>query len=364
MPKRSRLLFYLGAALLLGLVIWFFSPVLVYVAVAAVVSLIGRPIVDYLGKIQIKNRRLPNALRAMLALMMIYGVAFLLFVLFIPPVLEETKQLEAIEIQSITEGLAEPIQWLESAFQKYELIGQDASIETYFRDKVFGVLGSAKISNIANSIVGFTGDLLIGIFSVTFIAFFFLKERGLLHNIIITLTPAQYVDQVNHILQTVKKLLSRYFIGVLTEVLLVGALISIGLVILGVENALIIGFFAGIFNIIPYLGPILGGLLGISLTILSSLELDFYADMVPLTLQVMVVFVVVQLIDNLVFQPYIYSSSVKAHPLEIFLIILAAGSFSGVGGMILAIPVYTIIRVVAKEFFHQLKVVQSITKSI
>lgn len=97
---------------------------------------------------------------------------------------------------------------------------------------------------------------------------------------------------------------------------------------------------------------------------LGALELDFYGGILPLVVKVLIIFVVVQLIDNFVFQPLIYSSSVKAHPLEIFLVILAAGSLFGIGGMVLAIPTYTVFRVIAKEFFDQFKVVRSITRSI
>jgi predicted PurR-regulated permease PerM len=77
-----------------------------------------------------------------------------------------------------------------------------------------------------------------------------------------------------------------------------------------------------------------------------------------------IVFISVQIIDNILFQPLIYSSSVKAHPLEIFLVIMAAGSLAGVLGMFLAIPTYTIIRVIAKEFFDNMKLVRKLTESL
>ncbi|MEL6851746.1 MAG: AI-2E family transporter, partial [Bacteroidota bacterium] len=139
---------------------------------------------------------------------------------------------------------------------------------------------------------------------------------------------------------------------------------SIGLGFLRVENAFVIGIFAGLFNVIPYVGPIIGGILGVSFAVLGALDMEFYSEMLPLILKVLVVITGVQLIDNFVFQPYIYSSSVKAHPLEIFFVILMASSIAGIGGMIVAIPVYTILRVIAKEFFNQFKLIQSLTRSI
>ena len=101
-----------------------------------------------------------------------------------------------------------------------------------------------------------------------------------------------------------------------------------------------------------------------TMTLLYSLQLNFYQETLPLMGEALVIFLLVQLIDNFIFQPLIYSSSVKAHPLEVFIVILMAASLGGPVGMILAIPFYTFLRVIAKEFFNQIKVVQSITRSI
>ena len=108
------------------------------------------------------------------------------------------------------------------------------------------------------------------------------------------------------------------------------------------------------------MGAAVGLLIGAALHI----NADFMSETLPLLGFMTIVFASVQVIDNILFQPLIYSSSVKAHPLEIFLVILAAGSLAGIIGMILAIPVYTIIRVVAKEFFDNMKIVKKITKSL
>ncbi|MEL6734182.1 MAG: AI-2E family transporter, partial [Bacteroidota bacterium] len=178
------------------------------------------------------------------------------------------------------------------------------------------------------------------------------------------LTPDAYMERVSKVLENVKKLLTRYFVGVVLEILLVGGLVSLGLGILGVKDALFIGYFAGIFNVIPYVGPIIGGSMTATMTLLNSLQMNFYQETLPLMGQALAIFLLVQLIDNFIFQPLIYSSSVKAHPLEVFIVILMAASLGGPVGMILAIPAYTFLRVIAKEFFNQIKVVQSITRSI
>jgi len=141
-------------------------------------------------------------------------------------------------------------------------------------------------------------------------------------------------------------------------------LLSLGLTIFNVKNALLIGFFGGIMNVIPYLGPVIGAIVGVLLAVTTSLSYGLYAETVPLIFIVLGVFASANLIDNIVLQPLIYSNSVKAHPVEIFLVILIAGSMAGIPGMILAIPSYTVLRIIAKEFLSQFRVVQKLTKNI
>ena len=365
MKARTRLLIIIPGLILLGLFVWYFSAIIVYLVVAAVLTLMGRPIINVLAKVKIRGKDLPDALNAVITLLVLFSMFSLIFIIFIPPLIQQTNKVEEVlEIDPIAQGLKNPISTLERLNQDYNFIPEDKTVMEYLRENAANVLNSVKISNVVRGVVNFTGDFIIAIFSISFIAFFFLKERGLMHQIVITLSPSTYREQVNNILDSIKRLLTRYFIGVVAEIILVGTLITIGLGILGIENAFVIGFFAGLFNVIPYLGPIIGGILGVTFAVLGVLGTDFNAVLLPLALKVLVVFIVVQLIDNFVFQPFIYSSSVKAHPLEIFLVILMAGNLAGVGGMILAIPVYTILRVIAKEFFNQFELVQSITKSI
>ncbi|MDX2245275.1 MAG: AI-2E family transporter [Bacteroidia bacterium] len=349
---------------LIGVVLWYLRDIMTYLIAAAVIALIGRPILRLLGKVKIRNRSLPAGLNAGITLGIIYGFGLGLFLLFIPPLVKQTEKLENVQMEAISHSLEAPIAAIDKFTQTYQLIDNGMSVEEYFISKVKTVLTSARISNIANSLVGFTGDLLIGFFAVSFIAFFFLKQRTLMHWMVMVFIPPDYKEKVNDILVSIKTLLTRYFIGVVVEVLLVGALITLGLTILGVENAVLIGFFGGIFNVIPYLGPLIGGVMGVGMTILGSLNLDFYDEMVPLIIGVTIVFSVVQMVDNFIIQPMIYSNSVKAHPLEIFLVILLAGNLAGVVGMIVAIPVYTILRVIAKEFFNQFELVRTITKDM
>jgi predicted PurR-regulated permease PerM len=143
-------------------------------------------------------------------------------------------------------------------------------------------------------------------------------------------------------------------------------LITIGMTIAGIDfqQALVMGLILGILNVIPYVGPWLGLFIAIIMGVASHMDQDFATVVIPLVTYMIIVEAVTHLIDNLVFQPVIFSNSVRAHPLEIFVVVLAAGFAAGIPGMILGIPGYTVLRVLAREFFYNFKAVQKITSSL
>jgi predicted PurR-regulated permease PerM len=158
----------------------------------------------------------------------------------------------------------------------------------------------------------------------------------------------------------------RYFIGICVEITAVMIAITIGMTIvgLGFTHALVIGLVIGLLNVIPYLGPWLGGIIGIIIGVANNLGMDLRTEMLPMAGYMLLVILIVQIIDNNLLQPVIFSNSVKAHPLEIFLVIMIAGTLAGIPGMILAVPTYTVIRVFAKEFFNTIRVVKKITEDM
>jgi predicted PurR-regulated permease PerM len=143
-------------------------------------------------------------------------------------------------------------------------------------------------------------------------------------------------------------------------------LIDIGMTIAGIDfqQALVMGLILGVLNVIPYVGPWLGLFIAIIMGVASHINQDFSTVVVPLIYYMIIVEAITHLIDNIVFQPVIFSNSVKAHPLEIFIVVLAAGFAAGIPGMILGIPAYTVLRVFAREFFYGFKAVQKITSSL
>jgi predicted PurR-regulated permease PerM len=260
-----------------------------------------------------------------------------------------------------------PIKKVETLFRIFNKdISNELSIQDYIITKVAGVLNINMIQNFLGSIMGTLGNLIIGIFSITFITFFFLKDQHLFFESILMWVPDKWVDNVTRALYSIKRLLTRYFIGIIIQSTCIMILITIGMTIAGIDfqQALVMGLILGILNVIPYVGPWLGLFIAIIMGVASHINQDFGLVVIPLVTYMIIVEIVTHLIDNIVFQPVIFSNSVRAHPLEIFVVVLAAGYAAGIPGMILGIPAYTVMRVFAREFFYNFKAVQKITSSL
>ena len=175
--------------------------------------------------------------------------------------------------------------------------------------------------------------------------------------------PDKYVENVHRAIDKVSLLLSRYFTGLLTESLIISSIIAVVLLLFGmkVEDASFIAVIMGMLNVIPYAGPAFGVLVSMFIGIVSPIE----GCTIAYTLAVILCTIcVVKGIDDFVLQPTIYSSKVSAHPLEIFIVILMAGSVGGIVGLLVAVPSYTVLRVFAKEFFSEVSLVRKLTKEI
>lgn len=365
MHKYFRYLIVGVSLVAIGLILWYFIAIVAYILIAVILSFVGRPIVDLLRKIRFKKFQFPDWLAATISLIILWGIIITFFYVFVPLVSNETKVLSEIDINQIETNLREPINNFEIFLEKFT--GKsDIDIEKYISENIYSIISKIDISGFFDSFTNIIAEVFIAFFSISFIAFFFLRDSNLFVEGVMTFIPSKHEEKVRNVFSSVKKLLVRYFLGLTLEVFLVMTLDTLGLIIVGInfENALVIGLLAGMLNVIPYIGPIVGGILGLIIGATLNIDLDFYSELLPLMGFMAIVFVVTQIIDNIVFQPLIYSNSVHAHPLEIFLVILIAGSAFGILGMILAIPGYTILRVIGREFFDQYELVNKLTQNL
>ncbi|TLP80548.1 AI-2E family transporter [Maribacter sp. ACAM166] len=334
--------------------------VLAYVTIAAVVALIGRPLVRFL-RLKIK---LPNIIAVVFTMLLMVGVLAGIFALFIPLLSEQSKNLSLLDIDELQQSLNtlyhQITKYLGLSSNLVENVIDDVALEKNIL-KGFDI---GFIPNILNSFLTVLSSASIGLFSILFISFFFLKDRKLFeHGLLIFVPKTKEQGTVNSI-EKINSLLSRYFVGLLLQIFILFIIYTIVLLIVGIENAVVIAFLCALFNIIPYIGPIIGGVIMLTLTMTSNLGSDFSEIILPKTGYVLLGLIFGQLIDNFFSQPIIFSNSVKSHPLEIFLIIIIAGLLFGVVGMIVAIPGYTALKVILKEFISDNQIVKSLTQNL
>ncbi|MCU0473092.1 MAG: AI-2E family transporter [Bacteroidales bacterium] len=361
-----NILIFLGILLLLAIA-WYFRNIVVYILVSGVLSVMGRPLVDLFCRIRIRKWNFPRALSALLTLLIIWGIIILFFIIFVPLVTKQINYFSTIDSGKIVQLIEVPLTKIENLFRSFNKeITDQFSLQDYFMSKVSAVLNIDMIQNFLSSIVGILGNVLVAIFSITFITFFFLKDQHLFFESILIWVPEKYTDNFTRALNSVKNLLTRYFIGILIQSTCIMILIDIGMTIAGidVQQALVMGLILGILNVIPYVGPWLGLFIAIIMGVAAHINQDFTTVVIPLVYYMIIVEAITHLIDNIIFQPVIFSNSVRAHPLEIFIVVLAAGFAAGIPGMILGIPTYTVLRVFAREFFYNFKMVQKITSGL
>lgn len=365
-PTIRNILIFAGAVILI-LGFWYFRTIVAYILISGVLSFVGRPLVELLGRLKVWKFHIPKAICALVTVLLLWGVIFLAFYIFIPLLSQQVSQFSSIDSSRIVELIESPLRQMESVIAFFNSdLAHEISVQNYVMGKVSEVLSAEFIQNFLTSLFSVFGNIAVAIFSITFITFFFLKDERLFFEAIMLWVPEKHEEGARRALGSIKRLLTRYFVGIIIQSTCIMILITTGMSIVGLKfsQALTIGLVIGTLNIIPYVGPWLGGFIGITMGVASNLDMSFSGVILPMVTGMVIVIIVTQTIDNILFQPFIFASSVNAHPLEIFIIILAAGSVAGVAGMILAIPGYTVLRVIGKEFFNSFKTIKKLTSGL
>ncbi|MCB0762834.1 MAG: AI-2E family transporter [Flavobacteriales bacterium] len=364
MSKNWRILLTIIGLLLLVLAAWYFRTLLIYLFTAAILSIVGSPVVRWLKKVPFGKWHMPSWMAAVITLVLFLTIGIAFLSLFAPLIAAEAAALGKVDFGKTWTQLEGHLERSEAWLSQFNLSGDEQPNRDFLMSRFKEFINLNELSGLFNNIFGVLGNIFVATFSILFMTFFFLKDGYLLNRIIFTITPNDYVDEVKNIMTSARHHLTRYFVGVLVQVTIVTLLITLGLTVLGIKNAFIIGFLAGMMNLIPYVGPIIGMIVGVIIALTTNLDLDVQTALLPLLGKVVGVFLLVQLIDNFFTQPVILGNSVQAHPLEIFIVISLAATLAGVAGMIVAIPAYTMLRIVAKEFLSRSKIVQSLTKGL
>jgi predicted PurR-regulated permease PerM len=332
------------------------QTVIGYLIIAVIVSLIAEPIIGFLTK----RLKFPNALAVGFTLFLFLSLLMGLIALFVPLITSQGANLSLLDTKSIEANLMHLYGQLESYLSHHNIDINRVIKESDLTSK----LKFNYLTDFFNSVIGTLSSFGIGLVSVFFISFYFLLDKKQFIIGIKKIIPNENEERILNSIHKILHLLTRYFIGLLIQLTVVCILYLIVLLIFGLENAFLIAFLCAVLNIIPYIGPFIATILSGILSMLTTINQDFQTVTLPTTIYVVIGFFIVQLIDNNITSPIIFSKSVNSHPLEIFLVILIIGTLFGITGMIIAIPLYTILKVIAKEFIPENKIIQLLTKNI
>lgn len=366
--KLAGYLIKLGGFAIIAALCWYFRNVLIYIVIAFVVSLVGRPIMKLLKRFHIKKFHLPDWFSAVLTIILIIGFLTLIVTQLVPLVTNIIR--DASFLNANTYFSSNPIdsinEWLIGLFPS---LGKDFDLLDVALDKLKELVSFSSVSGIVGSVASLVSSAFVGAFAVVFISFFFLKDADLFERIICALVPDRIEKTMNTTINDIKQLLSRYFVGLLLEMLGVALIDFLGLWLiarLDFSYAIGIAFIAGILNVIPYVGPLMGEAIGVILGVILKVGVGAGLDVNVwlFALIILAVMLTAQLIDNFIYQPVIYSTSIKAHPLEIFIVLLMAAHIGGTVGMLVAIPAYTVLRVIALRFFYRFKPIQRLNPDL
>ncbi|MEN9948065.1 MAG: hypothetical protein RL106_888 [Bacteroidota bacterium] len=345
----------------IGGLVYVFRKILLYMVLAAVVGFVGDPLVDQFEKINFRQWKMPRWVGAILTLGIMLCLLTGIVALFYPLIQSEIFMIQQIDVEHIEQNLAlhfpQQVQWMrDNGIQSDTYLQLLKETQQRLSFSYFSAYFTDALSWIF-AVVG-------GFISVLFMSFFFLKDEELFYKILLSVTPDQHVDKMKNIVIHTKKTLSRYFGGLVIQIILMTVMIGIGLSIAQVPNAWLIALFSGLMNVIPYLGPLISFGFALLIGISSSLSVQASDSMSGLVVGITTVYLVAQCIDAFLVQPLILGGSIRVHPLELFIVLMAAATVGGIPAMAVALPVYTILRIAAREWLIEFKWVKQLTQNM
>ena len=354
--KRIRWEWWIAGLCLVGFV-WRFNELTMFFLAAVALSFIGKPSVSWLAKRQLGRWTLGTSVGAAITMLLMVMFSAGVLMLFAPLVQEQLAALGRIDTQQLTMHWNEALATVDLWTSGIDLSGEGMKNSAFLAEQATELIRLDNAGSLFSGLISSIGNVFVAGFSVLFMAFFLMREPALFRDLVLALTPETKKTSMLRIMERSGHLLTRYFGGLVIQVIIVTAVVGLGLTLLNIPHGWLLGLLAGLCNLIPYLGPLLGAGVGALVMISSGVSWDAFA-------WAMGAYLAAQGVDNVFTQPVIFAKRVFAHPLEIFVVISVAGSLAGPAGMVLAIPTYTLFRIVANEFLQEFPWIQALTKSM
>ncbi len=313
--------------------VWYFSGLVTYLVVGLVLAYLVRPLVD-----RFQGFGIGRIAAILVTFVLFFGGISLLVTYLVPFMggqLNEFSQL--VSAESFDSAAMAIESWLTQFIPL-----QEGDVQRAVNDSIQTLFQGDQITQIAGSVVEVFTDIFYAVLVIPFVMFFVLKDGTSLRRSLLHLVPNRYYEVTLAVVEKVETNVGRYFRGLMVQSISIAAVASIGLSIAGIEYAIAVGIFAGLANTIPYFGPLMGFLAG---TLVGVAQTGNFS----LVLGVLIAMSITQIADNVFFQPLIFSRAAQTHPLLILFVVLIGAQLGGIIGMLLAIPLLTIVRVVAQE---------------
>lgn len=328
----------------IGLIGYIFTDVFIYLLSAIVLSSILKQAVNMICQLELYGHRLPRWL-AVTALMLgiISGITYGLTTA-IPILVNQVTDISKADVTALINRINKPILQIEASLSSGGFVDiKPGYAKSYLKEISNLDFKKGDLAHFVENLINLTSSVMVSLLAVSFMTFFLLLDPGLLKRAFLQIVPNNFFELTITTFYKIEQLLSGYLIGLASQMIVIFTLSLIGFWLIGLQYVVTIALFAAIINIIPYFGPLLsnGTALIVGLATIPGISSDDYPYYGA---QILGVGLFVHLADNIVIEPFIFSRSLKAHPLEIFIAIFAGSSVGGLIGMVAALPVYTILR--------------------
>lgn len=352
LEKIVKSILFLAGLVVVGLILYYYSSLLVYAIIALIFSYLLEPLVN---RMQVAG--IPRTLSIVITLATVLLIMIWISTSIIPIVANRmaflTRQLQSDNLLIIA-------QEVETQLRTYFDFIPPGYLEQNVARFIEDIFNFGRISNVLGNVIELFTNLFAAFLVIPFATFFFLKDGFKIRRDLMKLVPNKYFETTLSLIDKIETRLGYYFRSVLLQCTLVGVASWVALTIAGLNNAGTVSIIIGIANTIPYFGPIIGYLLSI---LVSIIETGDFSLVIPCVLAVMFA----QILDNIVLQPLIFSKSADMHPVAILFIILIGAQTAGILGMLVAIPIATILKITINQIiwsFNNYRVFNENQKSI
>lgn len=330
LEKIAKTILGIAGVLLVALVVYNYSNLVIYALIALLISYLLDPMVNRMQAAGMNRTLAITITLASVILLIVWGSTSVI------PIV--ANQMAGLARQLTIENLREIATQIEIGI----ITNFDFLPEGFLRDNISRLsddfFNMGIFSNILGDLIGIFTNLFAAFLIIPFAAFFFLKDGHRIRRDLLQLVPNKYFETTLSLIDKIETRLGYYFRSVFVQCTIVGVVSWLALSVAGLNNATSVGITIGIANSIPYFGPIIGYVLSI---VISIIETGDFSLVIPCILAVLFA----QILDNIVLQPLIFSKSADMHPVAILFIIMIGAQTAGILGMLVAIPIATIIKI-------------------